>query len=96
MPVAPAKSHEAEHNQADDSQKQNRANAEENLKKGVVDRGVAAGIQGQQLHVLAHPEARQHETHAEQQGDQGGGDGQVELSIGIHPMDFVRRWRLPL
>ena len=91
---ASAESNQAEQHEADDSKKKNRTNAEENLEQGVVNRGVAAGVERQQLNVLTHPKAHQHKDHAEQQGDQGRGDGQVDLSISVHPMDFGPGWRV--
>lgn len=75
---ATSEADQAEDQQPHDAKKQDRANAEENLEKGVVNRCIAAGIDGQERHVVAHPETGEHKGHTQKKGDEGWRDGHGE------------------
>ena len=69
--TATAEAHQAEDQHPHDSEEKNRADAEQHLEQGVVNRGVAAGVDGQHGDVVTHPQSGKHKCHAQQEGDQG-------------------------
>ena len=71
---APAEAHKAEDQQTHDPEKKDRADAEQNLEQGVVNRRVGAGVDRQHRDVVTHPKPGKHKGHAQEEGDQGGRD----------------------
>ena len=72
--VDTAKAHQAVNNQPGDADQQDRANAEENLEKFVVDGCVEAGILRQEVDVLTHPKPCENQGHAGQECEDGCGN----------------------
>ena len=74
LAAASPKANQAEHEKANDSDKQNAADREQNLKQLVVNRRVGARIDGEEVDVLADPKAAQSKDHPDHQRENGGWD----------------------
>ena len=103
---AATKAHQAVKDEAHDPDEQDRADAEQHAEELVVHRRVGAGIHGQKIHVLPHPQPKEHEGHAGQQRENGGRDPHscgfecptlwTISGVGLPPLTFAAIGRTPV